>query len=68
MGAKLLVHLRATRETELLLEPPEHFVHAWIGHSKEVADPHYAMFTDDDYRRATAAEPAVAPGDWEAAE
>jgi integrase len=54
---KLLVNMRASRETELLLEHPEHVVHAWIGHTKEVADAHYAMVTDEDYRRAATSKP-----------
>jgi integrase len=58
---KLLVNLRASRETELLLEHPEHVVHAWIGHSKEVADAHYAMVTDADFDRATATLPPATP-------
>jgi integrase len=65
---KLLVNLRASRETELLLEHPEHVVHAWIGHSKEVADAHYAMVTDEDYRRATATGPGAAASEPPAAE
>lgn len=54
---KLLVNLRGSRETELLLEWPEHVVHAWLGHTKDVADAHYAMVTDDDYARAAADRP-----------
>jgi len=66
---KLLVNLRASRETELMQEHPEHVVHAWLGNSKEVAADHYLMVTDEDYRRAaggsagaTTAEPAGQPG------
>ena len=51
---KLLVNLRASRETELLLQWPEHIVHGWLGHTKEVADAHYAMTTDADFARAAA--------------
>ncbi len=55
---KVLVNLRASRETELLLEHPEHVVHAWIGNSKEVAEDHYLMVTDADYERAIQPRPA----------
>ncbi len=51
---KLLVNLRASRETELMVEYPEHVVHAWLGNSKEVAADHYLMVTDADFDRATA--------------
>ena len=50
---KLFVNMRASRETELMQEYPEHVVHAWIGNSKEVAADHYLMTTDADYERAT---------------
>ncbi|MBM3956248.1 MAG: hypothetical protein FJ309_16875 [Planctomycetes bacterium] len=49
---KLLVNMRASRETELMQCHPEHVVHAWIGNSKEVAADHYLMLTDDDFARA----------------
>jgi integrase len=54
---KLLVNLRGSRETELLLEWPEHVVHSWLGHTKDVADAHYAMVTDADYEKASAGQP-----------
>lgn len=54
---KLLQNLRASRETELMRENPAHVVHAWLGHSKEVAEDHYLMVTEEDYERATQ-EPA----------
>ena len=65
---KLMVNLRASRETELLLEWPEHIVHGWLGHTKEVADAHYAMTTDADFARAAsplqnAAQNAAHSGD-----
>jgi len=50
--SKLLVNLRGSRETELLLEWPEHVVHSWLGHTKDVADAHYAMVTDADFEKA----------------
>ena len=64
---KLLVNLRGSRETELLLEWPEHVVHAWLGHTKAVADAHYAMVTDADYEKAAsypAQNPAQSGADW----
>jgi integrase len=54
---KTLVNLRATRETELMLEYPEHVVHAWLGNSKEVAADHYLMVTDADFTKATSSPP-----------
>ena len=54
---KLFVNLRASRETELKREYPDHVVHAWIGNSKEVAEDHYLMVTDDDYERAASGRP-----------
>jgi len=33
-------------------EHPAHVVHAWLGNSREVAEDHYLMVTDEDYRRA----------------
>jgi integrase len=56
---KLLVNLRASRETELMLEYPEHVVHAWIGNTKEVAADHYLMVTDADFDRASTAPPPL---------
>jgi integrase len=61
---KLLVNLRASRETELMLEHPEHVVHAWIGNSKDVAEDHYLMVTDADFKRAITPRPA--PGEQSA--
>ena len=52
---KLFVNLRASRETELMLEHPEHVVVAWLGHTKAVAAEHYLMVTDGDFERAAAA-------------
>ncbi len=50
---KLLVNLRASRETELMQQHPAHLVHAWLGHSREVAEDHYLMVTEADFDRAT---------------
>jgi integrase len=52
---KLFQNLRASRETELMREYPAHVVHAWLGNSREVAEDHYLMVTDEDYARASAA-------------
>ena len=52
---KLLQNLRATRETELMRTEPAHLVYTWLGNSREVAEDHYLMATDDDYKRASAA-------------
>ena len=49
---RLLSNLRASRETELMQSHPAHVVHAWIGHSEEVAEDHYLMVTDSDFDRA----------------
>ena len=49
---KLFVNLRASRETELMRSEPAHVVHAWLGNSREVAEDHYLMVTDDDFERA----------------
>ena len=49
---KLLQNLRASRETELMLQYPAHIVHAWLGNSKEVAEDHYLMVTPEDILRA----------------
>ena len=50
---KLFVNLRASRETELMRTEPAHIVHAWLGNSKEVAEDHYLMVTDEDFERAS---------------
>ena len=49
---KLLVNLRASRETELMRQEPAHVVHAWLGNSREVAQDHYLMVSEDDFLRA----------------
>jgi integrase len=55
---KLLVNLRASRETELKREHPDHVVYAWIGNSREVALDHYLMVTDADYEKAASGQPS----------
>ena len=54
---KLFVNLKASRETAVMRTEPAHVVHAWIGNSKEVAEDHYLMVTDEDYERASAGRP-----------
>ena len=49
---KLFQNLRASRETELMRSHPAHVVYAWLGNSREVAQDHYLMVTEDDYERA----------------
>jgi integrase len=56
---KLLVNLRASRETELMLREPAHLVHAWLGNSKEVAEDHYLMVTPEDVLRAASMPSAI---------
>jgi hypothetical protein len=57
---KLLVNLRASRETELMTQYTAHLVHAWIGNSEKVAEDHYLMVTDEDFLRA-ASRPSLIP-------
>jgi integrase len=58
---KLLVNLRASRETELMRQQPAHLVHAWLGNSREVAEDHYLMATDEDFLRAAGKVTPTAP-------
>ena len=58
---KLLVNLRASRETELMRQEPTHLVHAWLGNSREVAEDHYLMATDEDFLRAAGKVTLMAP-------
>jgi integrase len=57
---KLLVNLRASRETELMKQDTAHLVHAWIGNTGKVAEDHYLMVTDEDFLRA-ASRPSAIP-------
>lgn len=38
---------------DLVRTEPAHIVHAWLGNSKEVAEDHYLMVTDEDFERAS---------------
>ena len=65
---KLFVNCRASRETELKREYPDHVVYSWIGHTEAVALEHYLMVTDADFERAASPRqnpserPASVPG------
>ena len=59
---KLFVNLRASRETELMRSEPAHVVHAWLGNSREVAEDHYLMVTDEDFERASKGTAGVLMG------
>jgi len=50
---KLFVNLRASRETELMRTEPAHVFHAWLGNSRDVAEDHSQMVTDEDFERAS---------------
>ena len=45
-------NLRATRQTELSDEFPEHVVCQWLGNSQAVATKHYLHTTDEHFERA----------------
>jgi len=49
---ELFVNLRASRETKLMRTEPARIVHEWLGNSKEVAEDHYLVVTDEDFDRA----------------
>ncbi len=49
---KLFHNLRATRQTELAQDFPQHVVCAWLGNSEAVATEHYLRVTDADLARA----------------
>ena len=49
---KIWHNLRASRQTELCLEHPEHVVCCWMGNSKAVARENYLQVTDADIQRA----------------
>jgi len=56
---KLFVNCRASRETELKREYPDHVVYSWIGHTEAVALEHYLMVTDADFERAASPPPSA---------
>ena len=49
---KLFHNLRATRQTELTHEHPQHVVCRWLGNSQLIAQRHYLQVTDEDFERA----------------
>ena len=49
---KLFHNLRATRQTELTYEHPQHVVCRWLGNSPLIAQRHYLQVTDEDFARA----------------
>ncbi len=49
---KIWHNLRASRQTELCREHPEHVVCYWMGNSKAVARENYLQVTDADFQRA----------------
>ncbi len=57
---KLLVNLRASRETELIKKDRTHLVDAWTGNSEKVAEDHSFMPTAEDFLRA-ASRPSSIP-------
>ena len=54
---KLFQNLRASRETDLMLEWPAHIVCSWLGNSIQVANDHYLMVTAADFETAAGAKP-----------
>lgn len=51
--ARLFHSMRASRETELLRDHPQHVVCAWLGNTAAVADKHYLLVTNEDFDRAS---------------
>jgi len=51
--------LRRSRETEWLEKYPAHVVAAWMGHSVNVQQKHYAQVTDEHFARAAAPQNAA---------
>lgn len=49
---KLFHNLRASRQTELVVDSPIHVVCAWMGNSPRVASKHYLTLREEDYQRA----------------
>ena len=53
---RLFQNLRASRETELMAKYPAKDVASWLGNTVAVAMKHYAMQTEDAFRRAAGIE------------
>lgn len=50
---KLFQNIRVTRENELIRENyAAHVVHAWMGHTKDVADANYLTVMESDFQKA----------------
>ena len=50
---KLFQNIRVTRENELIRDGfTPHVVHAWMGHTRDVADANYLTLMESDFRRA----------------
>ncbi len=61
---RLFQNPRASRETELMAKYPAKDVAAWLANSVAVAMKHYAMQTEDAFRKASAIEePIDSPSD-----
>ena len=56
---KLFHNLRATRQTELAADFPQHVVCQWIGNSEAVAMEHYLRVTDADFDKALQCDDAA---------
>jgi len=56
---RLFQNLRASRETELMAKYPAKDVAAWLGNTVAVAMKHYAMQTEDAFRKAAAIDAPV---------
>ncbi len=51
---KLFHNMRASRQTELTDQFPNHVVCEWLGNSAPIADKHYLQVTDQHYAEAAA--------------
>ena len=49
---RLFHNMRASRETELVGQFPEHIASAWIGNTVQVARRHYLQVTDEAFQKA----------------
>jgi hypothetical protein len=49
-----VLHLRASRETELAEQYPIHVVCEWIGNSPKIAEAHYLQMREEYFQRAVA--------------
>ena len=56
-------NLRASRQTELCDQFPQHVVSRWLGNSEQVAREHYLQTTDEHWSRAVQPVSALPPGE-----